>query len=207
VIERRLEQGAFDGALALTLGRAGRQSSSAILARWEADEEIARLARGLLAPRPGRLGVERADSGYRFGELFVEDPLAVHWHHRGAWGPPIRPDPMAPTHFASDDDDVERLFARVREGELVIVGFAGTAWSRPPDALRLTLAGLGRAPDLRGQVRWRSVRSVGWQRGWRGQHLAYETADGGRNTIIGRPIVAPTMLLSLFERLMAESRG
>lgn len=146
-----------------------------------------------LVPR----GVEKADAGYRFviGDdvLYVEDPVAAHFHAAGRWGPALRPDPRAPTRLARGP--LEPIVDAAAAGETVVVTFRG---GRP--ALRVLRSGLTRDASLRSIVRWPSVTGLGRV----GEGVAYEVA--GAPTAVGVPdALSSDALLELLGRVRARA--
>jgi hypothetical protein len=224
-IEAELLEGPLDpgriAALALTLGRAGRPSSREALARAEArlagaghlrEAAALRLAQALSSTQVPA-AVERADRGYRFVDpersevLYVEDPLAAHWHQRDRWGPPLRPARERPAVWAGPRDELHPLLGAALDGRVVVVSFRPLFWQREvAPALRLTRAGLSRSADLGDLVRWSRVLSVGSAASRFGESAAYETRDG-RVTLPERPSLPLPALLELMGRLLKQSRS
>jgi hypothetical protein len=216
-IEARLARGegqpAELAALALTLGRAGRRESAPALEAVEArlfaggrtlEAQAAHLARELLAP-PAWL--ERAERGYRridprsHEELFIEDPLAAHWHHLRRWGPPIRAESSAP-HFTELSAGANERIAR---GEIALVIFDATRrFKRLERPLRLARAGLSRTATFDDLTRWTAVRSVGITERRLTQHASYELAHGERIVLPAQKSVAA--LVALMTELMQAAR-
>jgi hypothetical protein len=168
--------------LALTMARAGRAEDRAVLASLSGEGAHGMaydLARALLAPNPAN--VERADSGYRFvaGEdvLYVEDPVAAHFHAKGRWGPPLRPDPRGPSRLARGD--ASTLIDAAGEGECVIVTLRHEDARTP--AVRVLRAGITRDASLRSIVRWPAITGLGRL----GEGVAYE--QGGVPHALGVP--------------------
>lgn len=211
-------------ALALTIGRAGRPRSAAPLraaiARLESAGQMLQaqavaLALELLPLRPEI--VERAERGYRRqdpitgAELFVEDPLAAHWHHEGRWGPPLRPDPDRKLVLARGDPPIDRLVSAVREGEIVLVTFQPDGvFRRPEPPLRLMRAGLSRTPSLDALTRWSEIVSVGAvERRWpdRRRRAAYEPKGGPELALPPHPSITTDSLIALMTRLLKAGRA
>ncbi|MEQ9498929.1 MAG: hypothetical protein RIT81_18765 [Deltaproteobacteria bacterium] len=166
--------------LALTMARAGRAEDRAVLAPLSGEGAHAmayELARSLLAPNPSN--VERADSGYRFvsGEdvLYVEDPVAAHFHAKGRWGPPLRADPRGPWRLARGE--VSSLIDAASEGECVVVTLRHDGARTP--ALRVLRAGITRDASLRSIVRWPAITGLGRM----GEGVAFE--QGGAPHALG----------------------
>lgn len=223
-LEDRLLHGSLEAAqrtaLALTLARAGRASSGWALASSRSqlraegralEAHLLTLAMELLAVPPSPR-IDRAESGYRFtvpGEdvsLYVEDPVAAHWHRLGRWGPPIRPDPSRAPRVARAGE-TEALAEELDTGGTVLVSFAPSRWrARAEPALRLVRAGLSRDPLLSISVRWSKVRSVGVvvRRGER--RVAFELGDEPLVVLPPRPSIPPDELLALIARLVERAR-
>ncbi len=168
--------------LALTMARAGRAADRAVLASLSGQGPHGMafdLARALLAPNPSN--VERADSGYRFvsGDdvLYVEDPVAAHFHAKGRWGPSLRPDPRGPCRLARGD--VASLIDAASEGECVVVTLRHEGARTP--ALRVLRAGITRDASLRSIVRWPAITGLGRM----GEGVAFE--QGGAPQALGVP--------------------
>ncbi len=212
-----LDPGAL-AALALMAGRAGYGAArSAMRGQQDRLRELhpgeARafgLARALVELRPPP-GVEAAESGYRFvdeqGVLFVEDPIAAYWHHRGRWGPPLRPDVYRSGRHASGTGQVERCRGWAADGGVVVVTFKGAASNRPQPALRLCRAGFARDPAFRSLVRWSSLRSLGRYETAQGMTAAYQRGGEPPTALPLGPSIPPDDLLVLMEALSALGRG
>lgn len=213
-----IEAGAA-ASLALALGRAGRASSArplgAVRARFAGTTEAKAIgvAIELLAVDPPRW-LERGDVGYRrvdpftLEELFIEDPLAAHWHHLRRWGPPLRAEPSAP-QFEATGLDAQGMAERVRAGEIARVTFEARSMfgGAIEPALRLTRAGLTRDASLRELVRWSAITSVGVVERRFSRRAAYEVAGGGLVTLSGRPGLPVEVLVDLMTRLLAAVRA
>lgn len=222
-IEARLDSAAADpaelAALALTLGRAGRSSSVHALTKLarrleaaghQAEAQVVALAEALLARRPDPEAVTRADAGYRFEgapPLYVDDPLAAHWHHRDKWGPPLRPDPAQLHRLAGPDDTAGPLLQVVRDGGVVVVCFERKPMVPPAPPLRIVLAGVSRDPGLRTLQRWARVTSVGTVRRWRRSHGAFEVTGDGVTVLPGKPRLPTAEVVELMGRLLEAARG
>lgn len=224
-LERRILDPGLDpaitAALALTLGRAGRPSSVEALARarlrLEAkghplEAKAVRLASEVLQLQPPPQ-ISRAERGYRrvdaaAGEtLYVEDPLAAHWHREHRWGPPLRPEPEREQVFARGEGQVDRLVELVRAGAIVIVGFQPSRLSsRSEPVFRLMRCGFSRDPLLRTLVRWAEVRSVGCVESWLGPKPAYEAGQGPVVLLPRAPTIPVTDLVALMTRLLKQAR-
>ena len=207
-------------AVALTVGRAGRPRArgrlealrARLVAAGHEDEAWAvSLASALLAPRPEGV-VERADEGYRMqvgaSRLYVEDPVAAYWHRRGRWGPPIRPDLERGPRLLRGAGRVEAAAAQARDGAVLVVTFRPHRWfgvSEPP--LRLCRAGLSRAPDLQGLVRWAEIGSLGRLESTKGARVAYAGPDGVARGLPAAPSIPAEDLLTLMERLLKDARS
>ncbi len=206
--------------LGLTLGRAGRASSgpalSAARARLEAaghprEARAVALAEALLEARVPA-AVERAERGYRHAPpgapaLFVEDPIAAHWHQRDRWGPPIRPARERPGVLATPGADLAALLGPPLDGRVLLVPFRPSRLARrPAPVLRLTRAGFARTADLSDLVRWSAVRSVGRLHAGRSERAACETT-AGRVDFPPRAAVPLERLLELMGRLLKQSRS
>jgi hypothetical protein len=185
-------------------------------ARLEAEQRaleasVLLLARELTNLRPPA-HVERAERGYRrvdvaVGEtLFVEDPIAAHWHRDGRWGPPLRPDLDRAPVLARPDHGVDALASIVRDGRIAIVTFRGPRiWGGPDPALRLVRAGLARDAALRSLVRWSDVTSVGAVDRWGVRRAAFES--GGRLEVLPpRPAISIDDLIALMTQLLKQAR-
>ena len=227
LIERRLETGhELDAGLlaasALVVGRIGDLTRVPALerlaARLDAQRKFdhasaVRLAMGLCHPRPERVGVERADSGYRFVEphrgtvLYVSDPLASIWHGRGRWGPPLRPDRDRAPRLAKAGDQLESLLAFAEEGGVLVICFSPPRYGAPEPPLRLCLAGFGRDAELSGLVRWSSIRSIGQVMGRRGDRAAIETRELPLLVMPESPQFPEKELLELMGRLLKSARS
>ncbi len=221
-IEARLQQPSIEpgeaAALALAVGRAGRPASArplgAVRQRFfgTIEAKAISVAIELLAVEPprwlsrGELGYRRIDP-FTAEELFIEDPLAAHWHHLRRWGPPLRPDLSSPQFVAGAD--VEKTAARVRAGEIARVGFDARAFwgAQIEPELRLLRAGVTRDASLRELVRWSQITSVGLAERRFSRHAAYEVAGGARVTLSGRPGMPVEDLVDLMTRLLAAARA
>ncbi len=222
-LEAQLDDAELDAgeaaAIALTVARAGRDSSRSCLSRLAnrlksshpSEAEAVRLAEAILALRPAQ-NIERADSGYRMhvdGEVvFVEDPVAAHWHRAGRWGPPIRPDLERAAVMARGDGRSDEWYQAAADGRVVVVTFEPRRFIGPPqDPLRLTRCGLSRDADLQHIVRWSEVESLGtWCRD--GQERVGFTRRGREAEGLPlRPSIPPGDLLEVMERLLKQSRS
>jgi hypothetical protein len=224
-LERRILSPSIDpqlaSAIALTVARAGRGSSietlrivhARLLQQQRAIEASALLlARELCNVRPPP-SVERAERGYRrtdvaLGEtLYVEDPLATHWHRQGRWGPPLRPDPDGVQHFLRGGEAIDEIASAIDDGAVAIVAFrAGRVLGRPHAALRLMRAGLARDVGLTTLVRWSNVSSVGMVERWRTRRVAFETGGGPLEILPSDPSLPADDLLALMTRLLKRAR-
>lgn len=210
-------------AIALAVGRAGRRRSAGPLQRARArleslgrpvEAQAVTLAMDLLRPRPLPARVSRADSGYVHRditggiELFVEDPVAAHWHAKGRWGPPLRPDLDRTPLAATSARGVDGLAAEALDGGLVVVCFKPRRLLGGPQApLRLTRAGLARDPNLRTLVRWSQVRSVGVVvRGWT-RSAAFEVEGEPLEILPPHPSLDVDALVELMTVLLETERG
>ncbi len=214
-IEAQLPAASVEEALglALTLGRAGRPSSRGSLQQLHdriPDPGLRcaiRLAMALLSTHPE--GVEQAESGYRFSygsdTLFLEDPLAAHWHGQGRWGPPLRPDLERAAHVAQFGGFTEALGAAL-EGRAVIVTFRREPWQPPVAPLRLSRCGFSRDPTFRAMVRWSQIRSLGKIEG-EPPKLACETSADAVIEFPENPSIPTAELSSLMERLLKQARS
>ncbi len=199
-------------ALALTLGRSGRASSRAVIERAAraCPDGAFDLAIDLLDLRPAR--TERADRGYRFtaapeAPLYVEDPLAAHWHGLNRWGPPIRPDPEARPIVPDAGASLASLERAALDGATIVWSFAPGPFERAHPALRLVLAGFARSPSLGDLVRWRDVASVGVLEQGRTRVIACARAGGEPIALGSRPRLGESRLLDLMGRLLRQSRS
>lgn len=222
-LEAQLDDRALDAgeaaAIALTVGRAGRDSSRASLLRLAdrlkadnpSEAEAVRLAEAILALRPAP-HVERADSGYRMhvnGEVvFVEDPVAAHWHRAGRWGPPIRPDLERAAVMARGQGRSDDWYQAAADGRIVVVTFEPRRFIGPPqDPLRLTRCGFTRDADLQRIVRWSEVESLGtWSRDGQ-DRVGFTRRAHEAEGLPPRPSIPPSELLEVMERLLKQSRS
>ncbi|MCK6552772.1 hypothetical protein L6R52_43515, partial [Myxococcota bacterium] len=206
----------------LTIGRAGRASSrgtlaaarAALEARGRPDEASAvDLAMELLETRPPS-SIERADRGYRRVdaardvELFVDDPLAAHWHLVHRWGPPLRPDPDATTVEARADADVEELVREAREGKIVVVPFApeGRLLHTPEAPLLVVRAGFARDRAFGDLVRWSELASIGIVERRGARHVGWERYGARVERFGARPSLPVEGLLHLLTRMLELAR-
>jgi hypothetical protein len=223
-LEQRLLHDGLDpatqAAAALKIARAGRAQSGWALAEARArliaqqktlEAAVLALAIDLLAI-PAHPRVERAESGYRYREatsgrvLYVEDPVAAHWHAIGVWGPPIRPDPTRAAHVLRGAIDVATEFGRIAAGDTAVVTFAGARFRAPEPAIRLTAAGMSRDPRLVLEVRWSQIRSVGSATRRRRRSVAFEVKG---EPVVILPIessIGADDLIALLDRLIAHAR-
>ncbi len=206
-------------AIALTVARAARPSSLAELTRLRGrleaagrvDEALAlRLAQEVVALRPSS-SVERADKGYRMVfegvELFVEDPVAGHWHRSDRWGPPLRPDLERAPVLARGAGTVDACYQAAVDGQIVIVTFKPAPFfGRQEPTLRLTRAGFARAADLSDLVRWSQIESLGTLVRNSKERVAFTRRDEVPEGLPARPSIPTTELLGLMERLLKRAR-
>lgn len=207
-------------ALALTLARAGRKGSGASLARLrsrllrEHENDLAKavlVAMELLPLRPGRK-LERADSGYRWTddatgeEIFVDDPLAAHWHALHRWGPALRPRIDAVGLFFGSDTAESEAMDAVRDGRVVLVTFESMNPARPHSALRMCKAGFARDAGLQTMTRWSELRSLGWMTDGNERLLAFEPLQGEPQELPSRPSCGVESLLSLMNTIANIAR-
>jgi hypothetical protein len=223
-------------ALALTLGRAGRSESLPALERaqdalrsrpgLELEVEIVELARALLLAAPPA-EVSRADLGYRVrtpsGELYVEDPLAAHWHLLGRWGPPIRPDRERAPRLARGAGAADQLLPFLLEGGIALVVFPPEPGhgilrgpTKPVPPLYLCCAGFARDPALGSLVRWSRVSSLGAvddraspaddRPGRAGRRIGLQIRGGPLAIFPSRASVPTRELESLLARLLKRAR-
>ena len=215
----RADRASADAAsLALTLGRAGWRPAARCIAEREAvakaqsnpQARIYALAQALLHLRPSA-EVEAAEVGYRFcdelGVLYVEDPIAAHWHHAGRWGPPIRPDLRRSGRHASGPGRHERLVRWAADGGVVVVTFQPRGMSRPEPPLRLCKAGFARDVSFGDCVRWSSLRSMGRLVMDHGEVAAVQIRGEAPTSFPVHPSVPTDDLLVLMETLSAMGRG
>lgn len=225
-LERRLEGGPGQdpgllAASALVLGRAGDLARAPALERLSAKLEAAghfdhaaaiQLAWALCHAHPDRLGVERADAGYRFVDrqrgatYYVSDPVAGRWHAQGRWGPPLRPHRERPPRLARAGDDLDALAELAEAGGVILVCFEPSRFRAPEPPLRLTLAGFARDPDLRVLVRWSAVRSIGEVLSPRGSRAAIETSEPPLTVLPESAMLPQKDLLRLMSRLLKSAR-
>lgn len=208
-------------AAALTIGRSGRRTSVGVLSALrqrlassghETEALAVALAIELLEPFPGK-AVERADLGYRFVEprsqevVFVEDPIAAHWHAQGRWGPPIRPHHERAPKVLRPDLSLEQALAFARDGGILIVTFAPDWRGRPALPLRITKAGLARDPGLYALTRFSQLRSVGVVERWGRALLAYEPRGEVLVTLPPAQGWEAQALAELLGRLLNDARS
>lgn len=207
-------------AVALTVGRMGRPSSrdplTKLKLRLEAagapDEALAvDLALRVLALRPPG-SVVRADEGYRMqvegGTLYVEDPVAGHWHRAGRWGPPLRPDLERSPVLARGSGRADEWYEAAADGRLVVITFRPARFSRTVEpALRVTRAGFARDPGLETLVRWSSLESVGRLSGRGRERVGYQVRGEEGFGLPPMPSIPVPELLSLMERLLKAARS
>jgi hypothetical protein len=214
--ETEADVGARLGA-AFQLARAGRRRSGPVLAAFRrevlqrglADEgKVLNAALDLLALHPpARL--ERADRGYRWRddvtELFIEDPLAEHWHGAGRWGPPIRPDLERPPRFFGPNGDFDELLAFAKDGGVLVVTFRPPApWRDAAPAVRVTRAGFARDAALTTLVRWADLASLGWMEEGAERAVAYEVRGETERALPPAPACGSDELMRMFEALVAS---
>jgi len=200
---------------AFQLARGGRRRSGPVLAAFRrevlqrglADEaKVLLAALDLLALHPpARL--ERADRGYRWQdettELFIEDPLAEHWHGAGRWGPPIRPDLGRSPRFFAAASQAPELARFAEDGGVVVVTFSPSApWRDAPPALRMTRAGFARDAALTTMIRWSDLASVGWMDRGAERAVGYEVRGETERALPPRPSCGDVALMALVERLL-----
>lgn len=204
---------------AFRVARAGRRRSGPALAELRrdlasagrADEaKVALAALDVLALRPPPR-LERADRGYRWRdqevELYIEDPLAEHWHAAGRWGPPLRPDLERPPRFFGAFADPRELAAFAADGGVVVVTFAPRpGWRTAPRALRLTRAGFARDAALTTMIRWSELRSVGWMDDGHARSVAYELRGEREEGLPSGPSCGDEALMRSFESLLQTAR-
>lgn len=208
-------------ALSLTLGRAGRASSARPLGAARTriggtpEAKAISVALELLSVAPPRW-LSRAERGYRRldpitgEELFIEDPLAAHWHHEDRWGPPLRADASTPCFSAAALGlDVSQIVERVRAGSIALVTFAASKpWVRRIDpALRLARAGLTQDASMRHLVRWTGVRSIGTTARRFAAHAAYEAGGDPPVVLPAKPSIPTEMLVEVMARLSNAARS
>lgn len=207
-------------ALSLTLGRAGRVSSNRALGSARnriagtPEAKAITVALELLSVAPPRW-LTRAELGYRRvdpitgEELFIEDPLAAHWHHEDRWGPPLRADVTTPCFAAELEPDVSQIVERVRAGSIALVTFAAArVVSRRIDpALRLARAGLTQDASMRHLVRWTGVRSIGTTARRFAAHAAYEAGGEAPVVLPAKPSIPTEMLVEVMTRLSNAARS
>lgn len=206
-------------AIALTVARAARPSSMAVLTELRArletagrvDEALAiRLAQELLPLRPSD-AVERADKGYRIVfedvELFVEDPVAGNWHRSNRWGPPLRPDVERAPVLARGAGNADAYYQAAADGQIVVLTFTpGRFFGRAQPALRLTRAGFARAADLSDLVRWSQVESLGMLTRNNNERVAFTQTGQPPQGLPERASIPTAELLGLMERLLKRAR-
>ena len=204
-------------ALALTVARAGWAEGRAAIraqrarrsAGHSAEARALGLAEALCDLRPPGT-VEAAESGYRYvdpeGALYIEDPVAAHWHHQGRWGPPLRPRVERAGRHASGPGGIARWLDWAGDGGIVVVTFEpSVARARPP--LRLCRAGFARDRALNTLVRWSSLRSIGRMQRRPFDVVAYQQAGGAPVALPDKPSIPVDSLLRLMEALSALGRG
>lgn len=208
-------------ALALSVGRAGRRGSARVLAevrgRLQAmgarDEALVlELSLELLCLRPGPQ-VEAAERGYRFHvprekePVYVEDPVAAHWHAANAWGPPLRPNLGRSARLFLSDEDGPWALRHAEEGGVVVVLLSGQTPGPAPAALRLTRAGYARDAGLRTLIRWSEVRGFGFMEAdGRARSVAVEWSERIDSLPAPRG-PSPSALQELMRQLAARGRG
>lgn len=206
-------------ALALAVARAGRRSSGRTLAslrRRLLEHGHAEAARAVeigmdLLPLQPPHRLERAERGYRWTppgdegapEVYVEDPLAAHWHAAAAWGPPLRPNLEMPAFLWRRADDAQAL-RHTSEGGVVVVLFREGLSGAPP-ALRLTRAGFARDAALQSLTRWAEIDGLGFMEGRRRQ-AAYEV-QGRAHALPADPEPGTEALFEFMRRLSRLGRG
>lgn len=207
-------------AVALTVGRAGRASSRPALMRLErrleragaVDEALAvRLAASVLHLRPPP-AVERGDEGYRMqteqGELFVEDPVAAHWHRAGRWGPPLRPDLERAPLLARGSGRADEWYQAAADGRIVVVTFRPARFGAHVEpALRLTRAGMARTAQMQDMVRWSELESLGKLSRGRRERVGFAARGQTPRGLPDRPSIPVSELLGLMERLLKQARS
>ena len=177
---------------ALTLGRCGwgrsegalRQLGSSLIKNGHfVEAQAVRLAIQLLAHEPDPKKVERGEEGYQFREpgepvLFVEDPVAAHWHRQDRWGPPIRPARHLPEKSLSEFSTPAHAIDAAMNGEIVSVTGRKERWL-------VTRAWLWSPSSDAPPFRWTRVRSMG-RHGKSGNSagvLAFESEGAGVRVI------------------------
>jgi hypothetical protein len=209
-------------ASALVLGRCGRKSSKPCLealrltrfAESQDQAAVLILAAALIDWRP-RPWVERADSGYRVKmsdgrDLFVEDPLAAHWHHAHRWGPPIRPRIDAPFQVVSHPDELDDAVCHALDGGVVVVALRERElWSvrGARSALYISKAGFAYRPDLSDLIRWSQLSSLGSCAHLFGSRIAYRLRNGRLVKIPERSFLPTDMLLAMMTQVMKGAGG
>lgn len=208
-IERELSGGELhpriEAALAFTLARAGRKSSGEALGALRkrlldaGEQELAAAVRVAvdLLPLVPPARVERADSGYRWtgeegDEVFVEDPVAEHWHSERRWGPPLRPALDQPCLWLGPTTSMDDAEDFCRRGGVTLAGFASGG-----AALRLCRAGWARDAALHTLVRWVDVASMGWA----GSAVALEPRGQAAIVLPARASCGDAPLFDLMRRL------
>jgi hypothetical protein len=205
-------------ATAFTLARAGRRSTGPLLHALrhrllgEGQTDVAQamvVAMELLPLRPGPK-LSRAEAGYRWldpetgSEVFVEDPLAAHWHAAGRWGPPIRPWlDTAPLWF-DDRVALEDAVSAARDGRVVVCTFSTPFGRSAPSALRLTRAGLARDAGFSSMIRWSEVRSLGWVESGDQRRVGFEA--GALHELPRDPSGGAPRLMALMQTLADRGR-
>lgn len=223
-LEAQLHDSTLDpgeaAAIALTVGRAGREASRPVLrqlrtrlqAGGSPDEaEAVRLAEAVLHLRPAAF-VERGDQGYRMvvdgHELFVEDPVAAHWHRAGRWGPPLRPFVQRPEVLARGEGRADEWYQVAADGRIVVVTFTPRRFVGAPEpALRLTQCGFSRHADLTQMVRWSEVESVGSLCRNDQQRVGYTRRGREAEGLPEHTSIPTHELLEIMERLLKRARS
>jgi len=154
--------------LCLVLGRAGWNRSEGILRQMErrflkknhgVEAQAARLSIVLLASLPDARKLKRAEGGYLFHEsgqpdLFVEDPLASHWHRQDRWGPPIRGNAPDQDLVSYDSSLGSKAVDAAMSGHWIQIEGQKGLWL-------VSRAGLRKSRNGAALIRWSRVRSIG----------------------------------------------
>lgn len=205
-------------AWALAIGRCGRRESGPVLQSLRAHlvdrkapeaVQAIELAMDLLPMLPPER-LERAERGYRWTPpgaeeaVYIEDPLAAHWHAQGAWGPPLRPNLELPPRLGHEDG-IE-LLAHADRGGVVVVLLRGPS-GRPEPALRLCRAGFARDAALHTLVRWSQVEGMGFMDGPAGSRTVALEVDGRIQALPPTRAGSAERLSELMQALARRGRG